>query len=231
METQNSTTNNEEVKTVPFYKRMGLTKLIIAIVSFSIITALIITTITFSVITTNTGVKFENTPDRIVLNINSTQLTLYANDENTKADFDKVYKAYNNATNPTKMDAIFNGYANQGKKAYYSQKSKSYANLATETTFSVAFCWDSDQIMTDENGKPFTYTLSNGQQSTNEITYRAVYFDVSNANKVEEKTFYIRRSNASTTSTNFYYTGIANYDSLYQVLLELQSEGKFNAYS
>ena len=229
METNEIKESNQSVEKVPFFKRMSKTRLIIACVSFTIILALIITTILLSVIQTRTSVKFENTPDRIVLNINSTQLTLYADDESTKDDFNLVYNSYNNVSSPTIMEAIFNGYAGRGKEAYYSQKSKSYANLATQTTYSVAFYWDSDQLMTDKNGNKFTYTMSNGEQSTNEIYYKAVFFDVSDSNSVQEKTFYIRRSTSSTTSTNFYYTGIANFNSMYQTLEQLKS--KFNNYA
>lgn len=223
---------NQSVK-VPFYKKMKKSNFITAIVAFSVIGVLILTTILLAVIPTYTGVKFDNSPDRIVLKINSTQLTLYADVEETRDDFNRVWNAYNNASSPTVMDAIFNGYAGKGKTANYSASSKSYSNLATTDTFSVAFYWDENQLMTDANGSAFKYALSNGQTSIDEVYYKAATFAVSATNSVEEKTFYLRRSTAldTSTSTNYYYTGIANYHSLYNVLNALQDEGKFTVYN
>ena len=223
MENNNvKTENNSPSVKIPFYKRMTPAALITAIVAFSLIGILIITTILLAVIPVYTGVKFANEPDRIVIKYNNEQMTVYNNDAEYQDIFDSIWNAYNDASNPTVMDSIFNGFAGKGMTANYSSSSLSFGNLSNETTFSVAFYWDNSQLMTNKDGSQFNYELANGDEYTSGVKYNSAVFSVDSTNGVVEKTFYLRTNTTNSTSTRYYYTGIANYYSLYRVLIELQ---------
>ncbi len=232
MENQDNTniTVQESTK-VPFFKRMSKGNFIFFVVSYSIIGILILTTILLAVIPTYTGVKFENTPDRIVLKTSSESLTLYADREDTKDDFMTIWNAYNSSNSPTVIDAMFNGYAGQGKVAKYSSKIESYASLANDTTYEVAFYWDEAQLMTDSNGKAFKYTLSTGKESTEDPYYSAATFAVSNSTNVTNATIYLRMKDVteSSTSTRYLYKGYSNFIGLYRAIEELEDADKFTA--
>ena len=223
---QDANTNSQ-----PFYKRMKKSSLITMIVSLSVIGVLILTTIILAIAPTYTGVNFENKPDRIEIIIDSNLLTLYADEESTKEDYNKVLNAYNASSSASVMDALLNGYAGRGKTACYSESSKSYGNLSTETTFSVTFYWDEAQEMTNGNGSTYYYTTSTGSQATTATNYDAATFAVSNESKVEEKTIFLRKTGITNlSSTHYYYTGVANFYELYKVLNDLQDDGKFSPY-
>ena len=214
-----------------FFERMTLTNRIIMIVSYSIIAALIITTIILAVVPTYTGAKFNSTPDRVVIKSESQTLTLYEDTESTRVDFYRVWDAYNNSSSPVVIETIFNGYAGKGMTAVYdTQSSKSYGSLANATTYSVTFYWDEKQLMTDKDGKQFTYELSNGTQVTDPVYYVAATFAVSQGDQAKYSYFYLRRDTAATssTTTRFYYTAYGNYVGLYNVLQSLYDEGKFS---
>lgn len=230
MENQDNANLNTEQGS--FFSRMTKTNRIIMIVAYSILGALLLTTILLSVIPTYTGVKFDNTPDRIVIKSETQSLTLFADETSTYEDFYKVWDAYNASSSPTVMDTIFNGYSGKGKGAVYDQSgNKSYANLANETTYSVAFYWDDEQLMTNANGQQFEYELSNGTHISEPVYYTAATFGVSDKNSASLTNYYLRKSTATTgsTSTRFYYTGYANYVHLYYVIQGLEDAGKFSA--
>lgn len=221
---------NTEVKEKSFFQRMTKSNRIFMIVSYSIIAALILTTILLAVIPVYTGIKYQETPDRIVLKTQTETLTLYADTESTKADFNKIWAAYNKSGSPVVIDTIFNGYAGRGMEAVYNQSSsKSYGNLASDTTYSVAFYWDEAQLMVNGNGQQFTYELS-GTQVTEPVYYTAATFAVTKDDKAQLSYGYLRKSTASvgSTSTKFYYTGYNNYYVLYKAIDTLYDEGKFS---
>lgn len=229
MENQDVTNSTAQEKS--FFQRMTKTNLIIMIVSYAIIGVLILTTILLAVIPTYTGVKFENTPDRVVIKTESQSLTLYADSSSTREDFYKVWDAYNASSSPTVIDTIFNGYAGKGKEAVYDQTvSKSYGNLANSTTYSVAFYWDTNQLMTDGNGQQFKYELSSGTYVQDPVYYTTATFAVNKQDTAKQITYYLRRDTAgvNSTSTRFYYTGYASYAGLYNVIEELYDAGKFS---
>ena len=234
MENQDNTNVSVQDSTqVPFFKRMSKGNFIFFVVSYSIIGILILTTILLAVIPTYTGVKFETTPDRIVLRSATASLTLYADDNSTKDDFQAIWSAYNQSGSPVIIDTLFNGYAGKGKVAVYEQSStKSFANLAKDGTYSVSFHWDSDQLMTDAKGNKFTYYLSgNKTQITDPTYYTAAVFAVSNTTSATQNSFYLRKKGASesSTTTRFYYTGYANFITLYNAIEKLDDAGKFTA--
>lgn len=232
---ENQDNNNTLVQNstqVPFYKRMSKGNFIFFVASYSVIAVLILTTILLAVIPTYTGVKFETAPDYMVLQTSDSKyLTLYREDESTKEDFYKVWNAYNASGNPVVIDTIFNGYAGKGKTAVYSQSNKYYNNLAKENTYAITFHWNEKQTMTNGNGSQFTYTTSSNTEYTDPTYYTDAYFAVDNVNKAALHEIYLRKDNASTssTSTKFYYTGYANFISLYEVVGGLEDAGKFTA--
>ena len=232
MENQDNNISVQDNSTqVPFFKRMSKGNFIFFVVSYSIIAVLILTTILLAVIPTYTGVKFESTPDRIVLESTAGSLTLFEDDKTTRDDFYKVWNAYNRSGSPVVIDTIFNGYAGKGKTAVYDQSSsKSFANLEKENTYSIAFHWDERQMMTTANGDKFTYfLLGNKTEITEPTYYDAAFFAVDNTNKPTQNTIYLRKDSSTSTSTKFYYTGYANFISLYEVVGELEDAGKFTA--
>lgn len=236
MENQDNSKNLVQESTkLSFFKSMSKGNFIFFIVSYAIIGILILTTILLAVIPTYTGVKFESTPDRIVLKTSSTSLTLYANDASTKGDFNTIWNAYNQASSPTVIDTMFNGYAGQGKEAVYEKSSyKSYSNstLTSDGAYAVYFYWDTDQKMTNAKGEDFTYYLSDGKtEITTPTYYTAAAFSVTDSTSAEKSTIYLRKNNASTssTSTRFLYTGYINFTGLYDAIVALEDAGKFAA--
>lgn len=233
MENQDNKNTQTPSTQTSFFRSMSRGNFIFFVVSYVIIGALILTTLLLAVIPTSSGVRFENTPDRIVLKSSTASLTLYADDDSTKADFYKIWDAYNAAGSPVVIDTIFNGYAGKGKTAVYDQTStKSFSNLAQNGAYSVAFHWDTDQLMTDASGQKFTYFLSgNKTEVTDPTYYTAAFFAVDNSNKATLNSIYLRKNTASTssTTTRFYYTGYANFISLYELIGELEDAGKFTA--
>ncbi len=233
MENQDNTKKLVQDSTkLSFFKSLSKGNLIFFIVSYSIIGILILTTILLAVIPTHTGVKFEKTPDRIVLKSSTAYLTLYSDDDRTKEDFQTIWDAYNKSGSPTVIDTMFNGYAGKGKTAVYDQSSsKSYSNLAKDGTYAVYFLWDDGLEMTDANGDTFTYYLIGNQTKiTTPTYYYAAVFAVSNSTSATQNTFYLRKTkDESSTSTKFMYTGYANFINLYDAIEKLDNAGKFSA--
>ena len=227
MENNNVKTENTlpSVK-IPYYKRMTKPALITALIAFPIIGILIITTIILAVVPVYAGARYETKPDYMVIEYNNTQMTVYNNDTKYQDAFNRIWNAYNDASSPTVMDSIFNGYAGQGMTANYSSSPLTFSSLANETTFAVTFYWNDSQLMTNKDGSQFNYTLQNGSEVTTGVRYISASFSVDATNSVVEKTFYLRRDTQTATSTNthYYYTGIANYYGLYLVLMDLQAQ-------
>ncbi len=215
-----------ETKMTSKILRKRKTNLIISIVCLSIIGLLILTTILLAVIPVNAGARYTNAPDHIYLKYGSTIYEVEKDDEVTGADYEAIWNAYLSASNPTVMDTIFGGYVGQGMTANYSPRnSKSFANLATDTTFSVCFFWNESQTMINPDGSQFTYTIGDATINSPTKFYEA-YFAVSDTNAVQENTIYLR-TNTTSRTTNFTYTGVANFYGLYNILLNMVDDGKF----
>ncbi len=235
MENQDNTKNSVQDSTkLSFFKSLSKGNLIFFIVSYSIIGILILTTILLAVIPTYTGVKFETTPDRIMLVKSSTAyLNLYADDERTKDDFNAIWEAYNDSSSPTIIDTMFNGYTGKGKEAVYEQgSSKSYSNLTSDGAYAVYFFWNDKQEMTNASGETFTYYLSgNKTQITDPTYYTSAAFSVNNSNTANKNTIYLHKDTASESSTltRFLYTGYANFINLYNAIESLDNADKFVA--
>ena len=198
---------------------------IASIVCLSVVAALILVTILLAVIPISTGVRFVNAPDQIYLKIGSTIYQL--DSEKDEEDFNKIWSAYQAACNPTVITTIFGGYAGAGMTANHSNNTNSFANLSTDTTFSVCFHWKDDQQMINANGSTFTY-MSGSYENTNPTYFREAYFAVSGENVVQDSRVLLRTStNTTSSSTQFYYTGVANYYGLYNVLNQMVEDGKF----
>jgi len=229
MENQDNLQNLVQESTkLSFFKSMSKGNFIFFVVSYAIIGLMILTTILLAVIPTYTGVKFETTPDYIVLKSSTASLTLYADNDSTKEDFQTIWDAYNRAGSPTVIDALFNGCAGKSKEAVYGSSSSSYSNLATGTTYAVYFCWDTAQKMTEADGSDFTYYYTGSKvQVTDPTYYTAAVFAVSDSNTATKNTFYLRKSTATSNSTRFLYTGYANFINLYDAIEKLDNAGKF----
>ena len=200
---------------------------IASIVCLAVVGVLILTTILLAVIPISTGVRFVNTPDQIYLKIGSTIYQVERGDERTGEDFDKIWSAYQAACNPTVIATIFGGYAGAGMTANHSNNTNSFANLATDTTFAVTFYWKDNQTMINANGSTFTY-MSGSYENTNPTYFREAHFAVTNENVVQDSRVLLRTStNTTSSSTQFYYTGVANYFGLYNVLNQMVEDGKF----
>lgn len=199
---------------------------IASIVCFAIIGVLILTTILLAVIPVNTGAKFVNQPDQIYLKIGSTLYQVDKEDEATKADYEKIWNAYLQGSKPTVIATIFGGYAGKGMSSNYTTSSNSFNDLADETTFEVVFYWNNNQTMINPDGSMFTYKIG-ASVSTQAVEFREVHFAVNNENVVKDNTFYIKTTTNDSTSTRFTYTGVANYNGLYEVLNQMVKDGKF----
>lgn len=197
---------------------------IASIVCLSVVGVLILVTILLAVIPISTGVRFVNAPDQIYLKIGS---TIYQVDkEEDSEDFNKIWSAYQAACNPTVITTIFGGYAGAGMTANHSNNTNSFANLSTDTTFSVCFHWKDDQTMINANGSTFTY-MSGSYENTNPTYFREAYFAVSNENVVQDSRVLLRTSTNTSSSSTQFYTGVANYYGLYNVLNQMVEDGKF----
>ncbi len=205
--------------------RRRQTNLIISIVCLSIVGLLILTTILLAVIPVSAGARYVNQPDMIYIKYGSTIYEVEKDDEITGEDYERIWNAYLSASNPTVMETIFGGYVGQGMTANYSPSTSSFANLASDTTFSVCFFWNESQTMINKDGSQFTYMSGNTQVNSPTKFYEA-YMAVDSTNSVQDHTIYLRTSTTS-RSTNFTYTGVANFYGLYNILIQMVNDGKF----
>ncbi len=195
---------------------------IASIVCLAFVGVLILTTILLAVIPVNTGAKFVNKPDEIYLKINST-IYQFSKTENP-TDYDRVMNAYNAGSKPSVIATIFGGYAGKGMTSNYTASTNSFTSLSDADTFEVVFFWNEKQTMINPDGSVFKYKIGESW-STQPIEFREVHFAIKSDNAVKDHTFYIKSNESN--YTRFTYTGVANYNGLYNVLNEMVKEGKF----
>ncbi len=214
-----------------------ITKSTIALfVCLGLIGALILATILMAIIPTDKGVKFAQ-PDQMTITYDGKTAYFESNSD----EFKKIWDEYQKAGKSPVIAALFGGYAGQGMKANYFLTAKDYSDLTSkpsnsddsadsaEKNFVVKFVYNdtNKQDMKNGNGSIFEYTNDTGTKLT--FDFVAAYFEVSDANVMQTKTFYLKSSlsGTSSTKTQIIYTGVANFDSLYDLLKSMVENNKF----
>jgi len=221
-------------------KKSRFTKSTIAmIVCLAFIGALILATILMAIIPTDKGIRFSE-PDYMEISYDGKTLHLLknANSDDEKESFKQIWEAYQNAGKQPVIAALFGGYAGQGMNADYSSSPKDYSNLGASSSsdsdsesetesvksFVINFQYFSEQTMINGNGSDYVYG-----EVDNKVTpkFTAAYIEITNDNSMQLRTAYLKSTNDSDSSKKTYitYTGIANFNSLYDLLKTM--EGKF----
>ena len=215
-----------------------ITKSTIALfVCLGVIGALILATILMAVIPTDRGVKFSK-PDQMTITYDGK--TAYF--ESDSSEFGQIWTEYQKAGKSAVIAALFGGYAGQGMKANYFISGQDYSDLASKSTsdddednsetasksFVVKFVFNNSNKQTMVNGNGSTFEYKNADTK---LTFEFIEatFEVSDAKVMQSKTFYLKSSldSATSTKTHITYTGVANFNSLYDLLKTMVEKNKF----
>ncbi len=200
---------------------------IASIVCLAFVGVLILTTILLAIIPVYTSVKLTNKPDEIYLRINSTYYE-FSKDGNP-TDYDRVMNAYYKGGSSSVIASIFGGYAGKGMKSNYTTSSTSFTSLSDSETFEVIFVWKNEQTMINPDGSEFKYQIGDSDSWNSPSGFKEIHFAIASDNEVKDHTFYIKTSESN--YTRYTYTGVANYNGLYNVLNEMVEEGKFTPFA
>ena len=216
-------------------KASKMTKSTIAmIVCLAVIGVLILTTILLAVIPTDKGVKFAK-PDQMVITYDGQTAYFESNSE----EFKQIWEEYEKAGKQPVIATLFGGYANKGMKAEYG-KTQDYSQLGssssseeeestTSTNFVIKFVYNDSNKQTMKNGNGTTYEYENESKTKLTFEFTEATFEVTNDNAMQTKTFYLKSTLDSDTSTKTHitYTGVANFNSLYELLKSMVENNKF----
>ncbi len=214
-------------------KSKKFTKSTIAmIVCLALIGALILATIIMAIVPTDKGVKF-SAPDHMTITYDGKT----ANFTSGSAEYKEIWETYQNAGKLPVITSLFGGYAGHGMKANYFISSQDYSKLGSASddsdsdtkNFVIRFIYNTnnEQTMKNGNGSDFVY----GDSEDSKITpqFGEAVFEVTQDKDMQQKTFYLKSTldSDSSTKTHITYTGVANYNSLYDLLKSMVEKNKF----
>lgn len=182
-----------------------MAKKIVAIVSLSIIGVLILATIIMANINVNYGVNCA-TPTSVWVNYNSNN----PNNERKVANADAVVEFINNASKEKSLTALFNGTL--GKKPNIVATSSK--NLPSNSDFYVRFRYENGPQKLMDGKKE--YKDSNG----NNVYYNDLVFTVKNVSGINLVNVYVITDSSNSKVYNYYYELEANFEGLYDFLVE-----------
>ncbi len=225
---------NEQNKVKKFTKST-----IAMIVCLAFIGVLILATILMALIPTDKGIKFA-APDLITVTYGEHYGVFAKNNE----DYNKIWEEYQKACKQPVIAALFGGYLGKGMKAEYSSNVKDYSNIYTtdksdsdneddstetkETTncFVIQFTYLNAQFMKNGNGSDYEY--GDTADSKFKPLFTDAYIQITNDNALQLKTVYLKsdKDSSSSTKTHATYTGVANFNSLYDLLKTIEGSNK-----
>jgi len=224
---------NEQNKIKKFTKST-----IAMIVCLAIIGVLILATILMALIPTDKGIKF-TAPDFITVTYDGHSGVF---EKDKSEEYNKIWNEYQNAGKQPVIAALFGGYLGKGMKAEYSSNVKDYSGIfttktsdsddesskTTETTksFVIKFTYFNAQFMKNGNGSDYEY--GDTEESKFKPQFTEAYIQVTDENAMQLKTAYLKsdKDSSSSTKTHATYTGVANFNSLYDVLKTIEGSNK-----
>jgi hypothetical protein len=175
-----------------------MNKKIIPIISLVLIALLAIATIVLAVVPKSYSPVIE-TPTWITVNYSGTNKALNATDN--KDSFNKIVDLIKGSFSETSLNSLFNGRINDKADVVYKE-SLSYTLSSSTNYVRLDFYKDIDATV---DGKVY-------YNGSNKATYQSMIIEVSSSTGLNTVNIYLLDKDSK--SLKYYYTTIANYDSL-----------------
>lgn len=155
----------------------------------------------------------------------TTTTQLHFNDESDA--FDKFMDVYDEAFKQTYINALFSGtlfdYEIEEKYAAVP----SISNLTNNDTYIVKLKYDEDQVFTYQNGKAYDSVYETKNWENTELTFREVWFTLSQEEGMQTTTVYIAINNYPDSSSN---TGFKTSNNLIKITTKGNTKLIYDAY-